>query len=699
MATKWEVEVSLDDKSAQKKLKEMRKNLKQTEDIAYKLTRSLQFEYSNKKFLQAQQATQKALTLTQDKIKNIKKQLEVTDKDTPKFTSLQNSLARSQIEVEKLEHNLKKLDDIKLDQVGKGLRDMGSKLTNLGNSLKGVSVIAGTFLATMTAISKSTITYGDTLGTTAKQLNLTTKQLQQWQFIADQTDVSQSNLTNGLTKMQAALSDFAGGEVNESAKAIQELGISTEQAKKGMSVNIDDIVDKLSNLTSETDQARLANDIFGTRLGAKFLPLLKSGGDGLKDIASQFEDFGYMSDDTVSKLDAFEDELDRIKYQATVIKNIIGGALYPVFKQLGDFVSEKALPFFKQLAEKFDKLSPTIKKIIVGVTAAVTALAPLLLVGGKLLTGVGSLMKSVMGLGKALGVLATNPVVAIIALAVAGFIALYNSSEKFKKSINNLFKAMKPLFNVFVDLFSQLLPLLSQVATPLKAVFEEIGDALGDLLIAITPIINDLVQTLVPIIKDLIKQAMPIIKEILQPLISFMASAYVGIAKLQSTIIKFIATTIKNVYKFFKNINSYASIFKNSLVKGVNSVIDWIGDRINNVIDFINTLIDKLNTVLKLANKELPKINNVDISGNLKAPEIVAPTFAGTATTANSALSQGTTAVQSAEKQTITNNTSNVDNSTKSVTIQNVNITAVDGQVDIDDFINKVNERLGGLVG
>lgn len=713
MATKGiTIAVGADTKAFNKEIKSMDREIKTTQKQATLLTKALDIKYDPKTFLQAQKTMQKSLDLTKEKAQKIQERMDklkaggkYNDKDMQK---LQTDLTLTNAKTLQLENSMKELNNIKLEQFGKGLENAGEKLTKMGNAMKGLSVVATTLLASMTGIAKSTITYGDTLGTTAKQLNLTTKQLQEYNFIADQTDVSQSDFTNGIIKMQSALADFAGGEVNESSEAMQELGISTEQASKGMSANIDDIINRLSSLTSETDQARLANEIFGKRLGAKFLPLLKTGGADLANMREEFEEFGYMSDDTVSKLDAFEDELDKIKYQATVIKNTIGEGLYPVFKAIGDYITETLLPNIKKLADRFNGLSTRTKGIIVGVTAVVASLAPLLLVGGKLLTGLGKFKRSIGALGGVMNIITKHPIIAVLSILAGLLITLYNTNGKFKNSIDGLLQVLEPLLNLALDTFNQLMPMFKEMASTILPILSDVlnilGDALGDVFTELAPIVSSLLNTLLPIIKEIIATILPIIQKYLPVLIGFIGGILTTLAKLYAGLAKFQAFVLKNVFAFFNHLSEYINNFIGGVVKGVNGFIDWIGDRINNVIDFINSLIDKLNVVLKIANKELPKLSNVDISGKIKAPtvsfqKIKQSQNTGTATNNIDKLNNSNDKLESASSiNNVKNSVINNDNSNKNYEV-NITVEAVNGEVDVDDLVNKVNERLGGLVG
>ena len=81
-----------------------------------------------------------------------------------------------------------------------------------------------------------------------------------------------------------------------------------------------------------------------------------------------------------------------------------GAILVPVIQKLATKL--------KEIAEKFQKLSPETRELIVSVAAFVAAIGPLLTIGGKLIMGLRTVIAILPTLGTALATLTANPVAA-----------------------------------------------------------------------------------------------------------------------------------------------------------------------------------------------------------------------------------------------------------------------------------------------
>ena len=170
-------------------------------------------------------------------------------------------------------------------------------------------------------------------------------------------------------------------------------------------------------------------------------------------------------------------------------KSAMEGAAITAGEVLAPYIKEAAEEV-KELANWFQSLNPETQETIVKTTALVAAAAPLLIIGGKVMTGIGSLVTnggkllSFIGnltpaLGPAAGTLSTTGssaaaasagiagiagpaaiAVGAIALLAGAFITAYNNDEQFaaevdksweqiKTSISNTVNTVKPLWDKF----------------------------------------------------------------------------------------------------------------------------------------------------------------------------------------------------------------------------------------------------------
>lgn len=159
-----------------------------------------------------------------------------------------------------------------------------------------------------------------------------------------------------------------------------------------------------------------------------------------------------------------ETMLDNLKGKATLLKSAIEG--------LGIQIGDILLPFIESLTTKINglitwlsNLSPTTQKIIVLIGAVVAALGPVLIIIGKMATGISALMgvyssiKTVMaattiaqnGLNLAFLASPITWIVAGIVALVATFAILWNKCDAFREFWINLWEAIKNVCSVVGD--------------------------------------------------------------------------------------------------------------------------------------------------------------------------------------------------------------------------------------------------------
>ena len=130
----------------------------------------------------------------------------------------------------------------------------------------------------------------------------------------------------------------------------------------------------------------------------------------------------------------------------------------------------------KNFTTWFGNLSDGTKKTIVAIIGLTAALSPLLLIGGKLVGGI-------KGLLPLLSTLSAHPIIAIIGLVAVLLTTLYASNEKFRNSVNKLFKSLEPLLDIGTEL-------LNGILEPLTDIFQSLFDLLGELAPFITDVLN-----------------------------------------------------------------------------------------------------------------------------------------------------------------------------------------------------------------
>lgn len=634
---------------------------------AKNLQKSLAVEFDGKRYAEAQRIMREAIQRTDDKAAALKdelKKLENTGQiNTDAYKKLSSEMIKTETDVVQLKQQLQELNQVKMDNLVNGFKNVGDSFTKAGQALLPLSAAAAGILTGMAAIGKSTIESADNLKTFADRVNLSAEELQKWQYIAMQTDVTNEELQAGLVKAQGAFASLAKGDIDVMSQALMDLGFSAEDATKGMGANFDELVNKLASIEDPIIQAAYANEIFGERMGAKLIPMLKAGGEGLADLAKEYENFDTLTNDQIDSLADFDNVLNNLKFSFKTIKDQIGLALLPVMESLAEMVNTKIVPVVRSLAEWFGNLSDTQKNVMVGVLGMVAALAPVLLIAGKLTSGIGSMIgmvgklsASFSGMGLALG-----PIAAIVGL----FALLYSSNENFRNSINSL---VQTLGNALMPILSMLGDYVNMLLKAFMPLIDVIGNLLAQnintLMKAITPLINIFTKIMIPVLGFIMK--------IMGEIATFISDKLAKAFTFMSSLITGIFTGIKNF------------IF---------DVIQFVEDAINKAIDIINFFIKGINKIGDILGFTLAEIEQVKIqleTGELPEQEVVTSTTPSVPV--NQAINNNTT-------QQVTNNTVtyNNDNSQKDITI-NVTVENYAEELDYDDLAEKINIKLAEAI-
>lgn len=677
MSQGFTVDIGADSSKFQKEMRKMDRGIRSTGREVRDLTKALAIEWDSKRFVAAQKKAQEALKATEDKADVLRQRLRHLDeagtsKSSAEYRKLEGQLTRTEAKAVSMKAELQKINQMKFDHIAGQIKGIGDGFTKAGQAMTPVSAAATAIIAGFTKIASSAVKAGDEIGTTAQQLNLSTDQLQRWLYIAEQTDVESTQFVNAVGKMQGALAHLAAGEEDITATALKDLGLTSEEAALGMEANFDKIVNSLADVEDATLQAYYANEIFGTRMGAKIIPLLNDGGTGLAALGAEFESLGYLTEEQVTSLDAFEDVMDKLKYQFELVKNQIGAALLPVMQNMAGYIQDTIIPAVQSLRDKLSTFSEEQLQNGLKILALVAAMAPVLLIIGKITSGVGGLIAMIPKIVAALNVLAAHPIIAIIALVIGLMVYLYNTNEQFKTSINDLVatltSALMPVINMVMTLFKQLLAAIMPI---INALGNQLTLSLRLVVMMITPLIKLLQAIVLPILNVIFKVLGMLISVIMGPL----TAAIDWLSKLW--------------IKGFEVIQ-----------KGINSVLGFIERTINGAIDFINKIIRQINKLGDILGYTIGELDHVALDAEI-LQEVKTTT-----TPAEQPDAQTTDMIVDAESpdsiteminnlnvdtspQTVVNN----DNSTKDITIEVV-VQNYGEEVDTDALVEEINLKL-----
>ena len=224
------------------------------------------------------------------------------------------------------------------NSVERGLGKISSALKPLQVALLGAAGVAG--LGLMVKRSYDT---ADALGDMAENLRMSTNALSKFQYASSFYGLSQEQSIKLLEKQNLAL-DEAIKKAGPARDALTKLGLSARDlAQMSPDKAFAKISDELRNVGNAAQQAGLATDIFGDKLGVKAVGLILGGSAALSQAANQAERIGVaLSNVDNARLEQTNDSLQRVGSVFAGIGNRIAIGLAPYLKYIADWFVNSA---------------------------------------------------------------------------------------------------------------------------------------------------------------------------------------------------------------------------------------------------------------------------------------------------------------------------------------------------------------------
>ena len=305
-----------------------------------------------------------------------------------------------------------------------------------------------------------------------------------------------NGMFNELGKSGTTVSDILK---EKTGKSFQEL------TQSGYSVR-----DVLDILQQSADEAGLGfNDLWSSQeAGKAALALLNTETEDYNDT---LKDFQTTQGDTE---EAFNKMADTTEYKLKVAMQNGKNALM----QLGDTLKTMLLPFIekgvewiKNLNEWLSTLSDSEKEQIVKIAAIAAAIGPVLMVLGKLTTGIGNIITKFNNIPASIAKVksAFTAVSAVIGVLIAAFANLWKTNEEFRNKMTAIWDGIKSKFESFAqgivdrlnalsfdfENFGEVVKTIwdgfcSVLAPVFEAAFETISSVFGTVLDVITGILD-----------------------------------------------------------------------------------------------------------------------------------------------------------------------------------------------------------------
>ena len=398
---------------------------------------------------------------------------------------------------------------------------------------------------------------------------------------------------NGIEASEAANSLKTGfAKLVDPAKEgdvwLRKLGFSIvdNEGKMKDTVTIQrELHDSFSQL-SEAQQIEAASAIFGKNQMAKWLALINTSPQDVVKLSKALDKSkGKTEEMAKAMMVGFGGSIEKLKSSLDVLMVSLGRLaaqyLQPVIDKVQAWI------------DKFNGLDESQKKTILKIAGIVAAIGPLLLIGGKLITGIGMLLAFAPFVVSAFSVLISpiGLVVAAIAAAIAIGVLLYKNWDKIKAA------AVRLKTNV-VEAWNNM-----------KAGVSAAVQSLRDYVSSVWETIRAKVSNVVNSIKATVTNTWNAIK-----------------TKVTSTTAA-IKSSVTNTWNSLKSsVSSVSSSMRTSISNAWNGIKTAVANAVSNVKSSIQGAIDKLNSIRSTAQDVVDSIRSI-FSGSISFPHIRLPHF------------------------------------------------------------------------
>lgn len=406
------------------------------------INNSLKFNPKNIDLMRQKIAVLKEATKSgEQNIKEMKKALETmksngVDETSEDYRELQREIIKAESKQRDYNKELRKLEASTsvLGQASQKMADFGGAVTKAGESLRGLSMVAGAVDVALAGLTVKAGATADDLNTMAKVTGISTQELQKYKLSADLLDVSVETIAKSQTKMKKSMLSAQQGSKNV-AEAFNTLGVSIVDSNghlRDQSEVFEESIKALGSMENETERDALAMQIFG-KSATELNPLIEDNGETFKKVADVFKqnDLEIVDQETIDKANQFNDALDTIKMTGMATLSTVGmqlaGYLAPAMEKIADVLG-RVMGWLSQL-------DPAVLTIIGVIAGVVAVLYPLLIIVGRVATGISSIMTLMSTLGVSLGALSSValPIIGIIAGIIAVGVLLYKNWDTIKE--------------------------------------------------------------------------------------------------------------------------------------------------------------------------------------------------------------------------------------------------------------------------
>lgn len=577
------IEFRGDTSKLSKALTEVRKEARDFDKELGYIDNSLKFNSGNLDLIkQKMTVLEQAADKAGDNAADLKKALEQmkangVDETSADYRELEREIIRAEDKQRSYNKELAKLkaQTSTLGQLSTKFKEFGSKAEAAGQALAPLSKAAAAVDVAIGALAIKSGKAADDLNTLSIQTGISTADLQKYGAAADLVDVSVETMAKSQVKLKKSMFQATKGSKNQ-AEAFDALGVSVTDANgelRDQSDVFDDVILALGKIENPTKRDALAMQIFGKN-ATELNSLIADGGKTYEKVAKIYEDndLSIVDQKTLDQANEFNDALDTIKLTAQASLSKVGTQLAAYLAPAMEKIS-KALG---KVMGWISKLDPKVVAIIGTIAAVVAALAPALIVIGKVATGISSIMALGAKLGPLLAGL-TGPVgivIAILGALVTAGVLVYKNWDTIKAKA-------KEVKDWVVKKWGELKTGVTNVMNSIKTY--------------ITTTWNNIKTKVTTTVENIKKAALLTwtlfkvgLKVIIDAIKTFVTNTWTSIKTSVTNTVDSIKTKVTTVWT---NIKTSISNIADGIKTKISNIWDSIKTKITNVVDTIKTTV------------------------------------------------------------------------------------------------------------
>jgi phage-related protein len=199
-----------------------------------------------------------------------------------------------------------------------------------------------------------------------------------------------------------------------------------------------DVADAIAAMPEGAERTAAAMDLMG-RSGGDMVPLINDGAQAIRDLMQEADDLGLtISEETAAAIQAFDDNMKKLKGSLSGLTNQIVGRLAPALEDISGYIAG--------LAEKFGQLTPEMQTFVSVLAGLLVVVGPILIGLGLLVTAIGAISAPVLAVIAGIGLLTAAlwafwPTLVSAKDAIVAFVT--EGLDRAREAIHNMATAMR----------------------------------------------------------------------------------------------------------------------------------------------------------------------------------------------------------------------------------------------------------------